>query len=418
MNLWASWCPPCRAEMPDLQRLAETDAHRGVAVVGVNEGESPQKARAFADALRIRFPIWIDSSERYGLIYAALGLPTTVIVDRRGIVMRGFDGPLTLRADARGRRGCDAFRLKRFLFGAAVVAVAVAVEILSPGHALYHYGWYNVALAALVVVVLIWRAAICRASRRRSRANCRARGRAGHGERPAFAGVANGLFAPDNRTYVGAPGERVRVEGLGALGFPLASQDAAIAARSRSSARCAPPLQVGARARNAGSFILRATPRSVVYVEARDAAGDRLTITQPQGAVFLSPVLLMQHQQKIEGMDLPFDSFNVPAAHRIVRAIMFTPAQAALLARAATAPGEGRGTLRRRRRKRSPGAARHRTVRGWSSRQRRRPRSARDARELPASRRTGRTKSDRGHDWLAAHRRRNCGRRFFPKKRG
>ncbi|HEV3090135.1 MAG TPA: TlpA disulfide reductase family protein [Candidatus Cybelea sp.] len=96
MNLWASWCPPCRAEMPDLQQLAKANAHRGVAVVGVNEGESPQKARAFADALQIRFPIWLDSNERYGLIYAALGLPTTVIVDRRGIVMRGFDGPLTL----------------------------------------------------------------------------------------------------------------------------------------------------------------------------------------------------------------------------------------------------------------------------------------------------------------------------------
>ncbi len=96
MNLWASWCPPCRAEMPDLQRLADADKRYGIAVVGVNEGESPQRARTFADSLGIRFPIWIDAAQRYGRVYGALGLPTTVLVDRRGIVMRGFDGALTL----------------------------------------------------------------------------------------------------------------------------------------------------------------------------------------------------------------------------------------------------------------------------------------------------------------------------------
>ncbi len=95
MNLWASWCPPCRAEMPDLQRLAALYARRDLAIVGVNEGESPQRAGAFANALGIRFPIWIDTGEEYGRTYAALGLPTTIIVDPRGAVARAFDGALT-----------------------------------------------------------------------------------------------------------------------------------------------------------------------------------------------------------------------------------------------------------------------------------------------------------------------------------
>lgn len=95
MNLWASWCPPCREEMPDLQRLSDTYSARGLAIVGVNEGESAQRARAFAAALHIRFPIWLDTAEQYGRTYAALGLPTTVIVDRNGTVVRGFDGALT-----------------------------------------------------------------------------------------------------------------------------------------------------------------------------------------------------------------------------------------------------------------------------------------------------------------------------------
>lgn len=95
MNLWASWCPPCRAEMPDLQRLAIAYARSGLAVVGVNEGESPERARAFADSLGIHFPIWIDIGQQYGRAYAALGLPTTVILDRRGAVVHGYDGALT-----------------------------------------------------------------------------------------------------------------------------------------------------------------------------------------------------------------------------------------------------------------------------------------------------------------------------------
>ncbi len=95
MNLWASWCPPCRAELPDLQRLSDAYARRRLVVVGVNEGEAAQRAGAFARSLQIRFPIWIDGGERYGRTYAALGLPTTILVDARGDVARGFDGALT-----------------------------------------------------------------------------------------------------------------------------------------------------------------------------------------------------------------------------------------------------------------------------------------------------------------------------------
>jgi thiol-disulfide isomerase/thioredoxin len=95
MNLWASWCPPCRAEMPDLQRLAQAYASSGVAVVGVNEGESPERAGAFAASLGIRFPIWIDAQQQYGRVFSALGMPTTAIVDRNGTIAQAFDGQLT-----------------------------------------------------------------------------------------------------------------------------------------------------------------------------------------------------------------------------------------------------------------------------------------------------------------------------------
>ena len=108
MNLWASWCPPCRAEMPELQRFADAYRARGVTVVGVNQGESAQRARAFARSLQIRFPIWLDQRQEYGRAYTALGLPTTVVVARDGTIVRGFDGPLTfdeLRAAVAGAIG-------------------------------------------------------------------------------------------------------------------------------------------------------------------------------------------------------------------------------------------------------------------------------------------------------------------------
>src|SRR5581483_2184922 len=77
--------------------------------------------------------------------------------------------------------------------------------------------------------------------------------------------------------------------------------------------------------------IVSAASRDVVYVEARDLTGDRLTITQPAGSVFLSPVLLMQQTQTIAGLTLPFDSFALPAAHRVAKAVLFSAQQAATL---------------------------------------------------------------------------------------
>ncbi|TAM74661.1 TlpA family protein disulfide reductase [bacterium] len=95
VNLWASWCPPCRQEMPDLERFSRNAAKDGVEVVGVNEGESAQTAAAFAKTVGVTFPILLDQEQRYGAAYGALGLPTTVFVRRDGTVSEAVDGPLT-----------------------------------------------------------------------------------------------------------------------------------------------------------------------------------------------------------------------------------------------------------------------------------------------------------------------------------
>jgi hypothetical protein len=230
--------------------------------------------------------------------------------------------------------------LSWFASTALAVIAGVIVEILLPGRPAYHAGWYNVALTALAIVVAVngrrqWKTAP--SSRARLAILAVAFGAAATGA----AGVATGLFAPDNRDVVGAPGERVRVEDVGTLAFPLSGEDQTAPVVVTLDRPLHAPLAVGAGARNAGSFILRAVPRDVVDVEVRDLLGNRLTVTQPSGSVFLSPVLLMQARQTIAGMNVPFDSFNVPAARRVVKAILFTPAEAAVMLHDPGALGRG-----------------------------------------------------------------------------
>jgi hypothetical protein len=226
-----------------------------------------------------------------------------------------------------------------FLAAAICAVAAVLVELAIPGRAVYHTGWYNVALCALVILTIA-------ASRRRFREARTSRARVAIVALAAgvtitgVAGAASGLLGPDDQSFVGAPGQRIRVEGLGVLVFPLAATELSSGARVALERSLGGPLEIDDRPRDAGNFILWTSARAVAYVEARDRRGNRLTVTQPAGSAFLSPVLLMEHRQTIAGLDLPFDSFTVPAAHRVVKAVLFTPAQAAMLLHGTGRPGE------------------------------------------------------------------------------
>jgi thiol-disulfide isomerase/thioredoxin len=93
VNFWASWCPPCEEEAPDLARFA--DAGPGVRLIGVDLRDDTKRARSFIDRYRWNFPILSDRDGAAAAEWSVQGLPTTLVVDRRGQIVQTLNGPQT-----------------------------------------------------------------------------------------------------------------------------------------------------------------------------------------------------------------------------------------------------------------------------------------------------------------------------------
>jgi thiol-disulfide isomerase/thioredoxin len=90
MNVWASWCAPCRAEAPVLAKAAADLADKGVQFVGLDTRDSDTSARAFATKFGVTYPNVIDRDGRLQLLFAdslpPQAIPSTVVIDRQGRV--------------------------------------------------------------------------------------------------------------------------------------------------------------------------------------------------------------------------------------------------------------------------------------------------------------------------------------------
>jgi len=84
LNFWATWCGPCRSEMPSMQRLHEKLKAEGLEILAVDLQEDKGKVQAFAKELGLAFPILLDSDGRVGAAYNARSIPTTYLLDRDG----------------------------------------------------------------------------------------------------------------------------------------------------------------------------------------------------------------------------------------------------------------------------------------------------------------------------------------------
>jgi len=89
LDFWASWCGPCRQEMPELEQLWQKVRDKDVVIFGVNQRESAEAAGKAADSFGVTFPIVLDSNGATGNAYGVSGIPTVVIIDGAGVV-RGW----------------------------------------------------------------------------------------------------------------------------------------------------------------------------------------------------------------------------------------------------------------------------------------------------------------------------------------
>lgn len=86
LNFWASWCAPCRQEMPLLNDLHNKYKALGFSVIGVNVEQETNLAKSFISSTPVDFPILFDDSNTASKLYDVSAMPTTVIIDRNGVV--------------------------------------------------------------------------------------------------------------------------------------------------------------------------------------------------------------------------------------------------------------------------------------------------------------------------------------------
>ena len=95
VNCWATWCGPCRQEMPQLNRLYEKYHAAGFVLLGVNVDDDTSKAAEVAGKLGVTFPVLLDTDKTVSKLYELSTMPSTVIIDRDGKVRYVHRGYLT-----------------------------------------------------------------------------------------------------------------------------------------------------------------------------------------------------------------------------------------------------------------------------------------------------------------------------------
>jgi len=84
LNFWASWCGPCRQEMPVLEEIQRRYKDLGFTILGVNVDEDSEKARTLLKEIPVSFPILLDAKNKTSELYELEAMPTTILIDRDG----------------------------------------------------------------------------------------------------------------------------------------------------------------------------------------------------------------------------------------------------------------------------------------------------------------------------------------------
>jgi thiol-disulfide isomerase/thioredoxin len=99
VNFWATWCEPCREEMPSLQRLARRMADRNLVVLTVDAGEAPERIRRFVAQTGIDLPVLLDRDSNTARAWQARVYPTSYVIGPDGQIRYYYVGALDWNAD-------------------------------------------------------------------------------------------------------------------------------------------------------------------------------------------------------------------------------------------------------------------------------------------------------------------------------
>jgi len=92
INFWATWCSPCRQEMPHFNRFYAQYTKAGFVMLGVNVDDNADKAKSMVQELKIAFPVVFDTGKHVSRLYDVDAMPSTVLVDRDGTVRHIYRG--------------------------------------------------------------------------------------------------------------------------------------------------------------------------------------------------------------------------------------------------------------------------------------------------------------------------------------
>ncbi|MBT3322350.1 MAG: TlpA family protein disulfide reductase [Anaerolineae bacterium] len=95
VNLWATWCPPCKAELPVLQEFYEDHVEEGFVIIGIDSQEKPETVEKYLATINLTYPIWIDENGDGAKAFSSYTLPTSFVIDREGTVRLAWTGQIS-----------------------------------------------------------------------------------------------------------------------------------------------------------------------------------------------------------------------------------------------------------------------------------------------------------------------------------
>ncbi len=95
VNNWATWCPPCKAELPTLVAFYNEHAADGFVIIGIEAGEPANQVAPFAEQYQITYPVWLDPGHLSGRAFNNQSLPNSYVIDRTGTIRLAWTGQIS-----------------------------------------------------------------------------------------------------------------------------------------------------------------------------------------------------------------------------------------------------------------------------------------------------------------------------------